>query len=205
MATLVDNWSASESVLKNPLNSSEESMISFVDGAPSTVRLGEMSRIEDINGTTVMEKLEGVISVGVGEMEGEARMSWELNGWVSLMLVVVWRGRGEEGRGVPFSRSSGDTLLDSIIPRERYIKQTITKMTTHRLEQWNGAADLWLLVLASCLSGSDSGSEDSITNESFCLSFSHCLPHCPPNDPYNTNDSPFSLCFAATHSKDKQT
>ena len=50
-------------------------MISFVDGAPSTVRLGEMSCTEDINGATVMEKLEGVISVGVGEMEGEARMS----------------------------------------------------------------------------------------------------------------------------------
>ena len=141
MATLVDNWSTSESVLKNPLNSSEDSMISFVDGAPSTVRLGEMSRTEDINGTTVMEKLEGVISVGVGEMEGEARMSWELNGWVSLMLVVVWRGRGEEGRGVPFIRSSGDTLLDSIIPRERYIKQTINKFkndyTQARTVKWS--------------------------------------------------------------------
>ena len=50
-------------------------MMSFVDGVPSVVRLGEMSCTEDINGAIVMEKLEGVISVGVGEMEGEARMN----------------------------------------------------------------------------------------------------------------------------------
>lgn len=75
MVTLVDNRSASESELKNPLYSSEDSTISFVDGAPSVVRLGEMSRKEDINGATVKEKLDGAISMGVGEMEGEARGS----------------------------------------------------------------------------------------------------------------------------------
>ena len=86
MATLVDNWPASESEL---LYSSEDSMISFVDRVPSVVRLGEMSCTEDINGATVMEKLDGAISMGLGEMEGEARGSREFNGWVSFMFVVV--------------------------------------------------------------------------------------------------------------------
>ena len=75
MATLVDNRSASESELKNPLYSSEDSTNSFVDGVPSAVRLGEMLCTEDINGAIVMEKLDGAITMGVGEMEGEARGS----------------------------------------------------------------------------------------------------------------------------------